>query len=99
MDCAGLTTRRSLSPRFSGPPVHAGGQSFFTHPQYSVPAVDWTQTLGADCKPTELNPPGFASAVAGNGELRTRRFKLVLLGATDATGGTNLAVHLCSKRL
>jgi hypothetical protein len=50
-------------------------------------------------KPAEFNPAGFSFAFAGRGEFWTARFKLMLLGATDATDRASLAAHRCSKRL
>jgi len=50
-------------------------------------------------KPAESNPVGFSFAFAGRGEFWTARFKLMLLGATDATDRASLAAHRCSKRL
>ena len=49
-------------------------------------------------KPAEFNPAGFSFA-AGRGEFWTARFKLMLLGATDATDRASLTAHRCSKRL
>jgi len=50
-------------------------------------------------KPAEFNPAGFSFAFAGRGEFWTARFKLMLLGATDATDRASLAAHRCSKHL
>jgi hypothetical protein len=50
-------------------------------------------------KPAEFNPAGFSFAFAGRGEFWIARFKLMLLGATDATDRASLAAHRCSKRL
>jgi len=58
------------------------------------------QVRGDDpTKPAEFNPAGFSFAFAGRGEFWTARFKLMLLGATDATDRAILAAHRCSKRL
>jgi hypothetical protein len=60
-----------------------------------------TQVRGDNpTKPAEFNPSsGFSFAFAGRGEFWTARFKLMLLGATDATDRASLAAHRCSKRL
>ena len=50
-------------------------------------------------KPAEFNPAGFSFAFAGRGEFWTARFKLMLLGATDATDRASLAAHRCSNLL
>ncbi len=50
-------------------------------------------------KPAEFNPAGFCFAFAGRGELLTVPFKLMHLGAADATSEASLAAHRCSKRL
>ena len=57
-----------------------------------VPADDPT-------KPAEFNPAGFSFAFAGRGELLTVPFKLMHLGAADATSEASLAAHRCLKRL
>ena len=49
-------------------------------------------------KPAEFNPAGFSFAFAsGRGEFWTARFKLMLLGATDATDRASLAAHRFSN--
>ena len=50
-------------------------------------------------KPAEFNPVGFSFSFAGRGEFWTARFKLMLLGATDATDRASLAAHRCSNLL
>jgi hypothetical protein len=50
-------------------------------------------------KPAEFNPAGFSFSFAGRGEFWTARFKLMLLGATDATDRASLAAHRCSNLL
>jgi hypothetical protein len=83
-------------------PATAGGTS---------PAAEAVTTTGARAqvrvdevddptKPAEFNPAGFSFAFAsGRGEFWTARFKLMLLGATDATDRASLAAHRCSNLL
>lgn len=54
--------------------------------------------IGNQTKPAD-NPAGFSFAFAWRGELLTVPFKLMHLGAADATSEASLAAHRCSKRL